>query len=108
MLSVPLESVTILTASSHYLEAPNTNVPSSTVINHSLHKSRVLEADVTDENKESDVNNESLASACVLSPYSDKVVGYIARFVSLKLKRSLNCKPCCNALLTNIWMRLMH
>ena len=41
---------------------------------------------------------ESLASACVLSPYSDKIVGYIAGFVSLKLKRSLRCESCCNAL----------
>jgi len=95
---VPLESVTILSASSHYLEAPNASVPSSSVINRSLHKSRVLEADVTNENKESEVDSESLASACVLSPYSDKIVGYIAGFVSLKLKRSLKCESCCNAL----------
>ena len=95
---VPLESVTILTASSHYLKAPNVSVPSSSVINHSLHKSRVLEADVTAENREYELDSDSLASASVLSPYSDKIVGYIAGFVSLKLKRSLNCESCCNAL----------
>lgn len=83
---VCLESATILTASSHYLQAPNSNVPSNSVINRSFHKSRILEADVTNENKESEMECEILASSCVLSPHFDKIVGYVAGFVSLKLK----------------------
>ena len=59
MLDMSLESVTILTASSHYLEDPNANIPSSTVINHFLHKKLILEADVTYKNKESDMTTKA-------------------------------------------------
>ena len=44
------------------------------------------------------MHKESLASACVMSSYSEKIVGYIAGFVSFKLKRSLWCESCCSVL----------
>lgn len=89
--------VATLTCLNHYSEAPNACVPSSSVINCSIHKSRVLDADKTNE-KQSEVENKSLASACVLSPYYDKIVGCRFGLVSLKVKRSLQCKSCCSAL----------
>ncbi|XP_063857357.1 THAP domain-containing protein 5-like [Scylla paramamosain] len=73
---MPLESVPILTTSSHYLEAPNASVPSSSVINHSLHKSRVLEAVVTDENKESELSTHAWHNivTLVLSEFQERIV----------------------------------
>ena len=61
-----------------------------------------------DEECLSEVDNESFPSACVISPYSEKIVEHIAGFVSCKLKRSLWCERCCNVLLDKMVRRIVN
>lgn len=97
---MPFVSCTIFTVLSHYLEAPNGSLLSSSVINRFLNKSKVPEADVTKENKKSEGDRVSLVSGCVFSPHLGQNVGYLAGFVSLKLKGPLKWELWWNPLFT--------
>lgn len=99
---MPLESVSILSASSY---SCSPHVPAYSVINSSFDKHRVMEHEFLNEREEYDllsaVENRDIISTNVISPCSDKIVGYIAGFVCLKLRRCLKCEECCQALFSH-------
>ena len=63
---------------------------------------RVIEHEFRNEREEYDLlsvlENRDIISANVISPWTDKIVGYIAGFVCHKLRNSLKCEECCQAL----------
>ena len=88
-----LESVPILTASSI-----NRNSTALQNINDSVSKQRVLD-DIHEPNSdEEDDEYIYIPSKNHLSKCSDKIVAYIAGFVVFKLKKSLHCEVCIEAL----------
>ena len=93
---IALESVPILTATSRILNIDvETVVPSVEVLNSSGRHRRMHEDEFLlpeQDNTDYGVNEE------VLSSCSEKIVAYIAGFVSFKLKESIHCEDCCSAL----------
>ncbi|KAG7174165.1 hypothetical protein Hamer_G003057 [Homarus americanus] len=81
-----LESIPIPTAFSNYLKDLNVNAPLSKLINSSLDISRAFEQDNIYQYKESVVlseeGNTNLVSSSVVSPCAEKIVAFIAGFVS--------------------------
>lgn len=104
--SLPLASVPILTASSNYLTNVNLNTPSAMAINATLAKNRILDneceftstADVVDDDND---DYTYIPNKVHLSPCSNNIVAYIAGFVVYKLKKSLHCEVCIDALTSN-------
>ena len=77
-------------------------MPSYSVINSSLDKHRVFDQDCSNLNEDYEMlsllENRDIISTSVISPCSEKIIGSIAGFVCRKLKKSLKCEECCQAL----------
>lgn len=99
--SLPLASVPILTASSNYLTNVNLSTPSAKVINATLAKNRVLDNECEFTSSADDDDNDDyiyIPNKAHLSSCSNNIVAYIAGFVVYKLKNSLHCEVCVDAL----------
>lgn len=92
---LPLESVPILTATSNFVSKLNADCPSVLSLNNSVTRARVIDPDytATRDHDYTFVPNSALLSAC-----SQKICAYIAGFVVFKLKGTLHCEKCVEAL----------
>lgn len=100
--TLPLQSVPILTVSSRYFKDDNTDSvsPSAYAINASLGKSKMLE-ESAQETIACDHGYSYIPHPTHLKKCSHKIVAYIAGFVTAKLKQSLMCETCLDALISN-------
>jgi hypothetical protein len=85
-----------LTASSHFISNIDVDESQSvTAINCSVARSRIIDPD---ENPLVDHDYTFIPDSALLSACSEKIVAYIAGFVVFKLKNTLHCEMCINAL----------
>ena len=90
---LPLESVPILTASSNL-----GNDVALKNINASVSRHRILEDVHEAHSHDKDDDYDYIPNRYSLSKCSNKIVAYIAGFVVFKLKKSLHCEVCNEAL----------
>ena len=93
-----LEDIPILTAGKGYVVSNNVEVvvPSVVSINSSLSKKRMMDDSFLSQQDDEDIY---IPSEKILSCCSEKIVAYIGGFVCFKLKKSLHCETCANALI---------
>ena len=93
---LPLKCVPILTASSHFISNIDIDEsPSVTALNTSVARSRIINPD---DSALVDPDYTFIPNSALLSSCSEKIVAYIAGFVVFKLKNTLHCDKCIEAL----------
>jgi len=91
---MPLEAVPILTATSNFLFHENADPPAVNTLNGTVTKSRLIDPDANVV----DHDYAFVPTASLLTSCSEKIVAYIAGFVVFKLKTTLHCESCIDAL----------